>query len=78
LVKIDDLLVDMWNANLVKKIYNNELLMQFIKDTWAYYIKRLRSYRLNDMNKLAEDPLQIKNLGKKFKKDFFIKALRLK
>ncbi len=75
LVKVNQLLIDIWEANKIKKIYNEVLLLAFLKKNWTYYILRLRKYKIKNLVPILKDPLNIKSFNKLFAFHFIMKAL---
>ncbi|MHB8261608.1 MAG: glycosyltransferase family 2 protein [Bacteroidia bacterium] len=75
LIKVDALLKDIWVANKVKNLYNNELLFQLLKSLWDHYIFSLNKYKRSHLVKILSDPFKIKSNGLLFNIRFVVKSL---
>jgi glycosyltransferase involved in cell wall biosynthesis len=75
LMKIDLIIQDIWDANKSKKIYNEILLRNFLKNIWVYYLYKVKQYSPRGLSKILKDPIGIKSMGISFTGRFIIKTL---
>jgi glycosyltransferase involved in cell wall biosynthesis len=75
LVKISFLLRDMWEANKLKQVYDDMLFLDFLKSTKAYYIVRLREYKLGNLLPILINPDRTRSLQLPFAFGFILKSI---
>ncbi len=75
MVKVSLLLQDIWKANKVEKIYNDALLLEFLKSTKAYYMNRLKEYKLGNLMPILDNPDKTQSRNWVFAFGFIVRSI---